>query len=558
MNEIKKIHLGRQAFTISIDAHKELRAYLDAIGQQVGPKGEEVIKEVELRMAELLAERGITGEKVVLPEDVAFLKEQLGEPSEFRDEDSEDSVDAAHEKDSQSGQKRLFRDTEHGMAAGVASGLAAYFGIDAVIVRLIFVVLTLVWGWGALLYLLLWLIVPEAKTSSERLQMRGLPVTVDSLKEIIDRADMPGVASRANKAVSGIVGSVGRVILIVIGTAFLIAAFALFLGTVVGGTYLLVHGSEAAGSIMFPIGSKEIIVTVSATIALTVIAALLAVVGVSLMRRKWSLPGWSLAILLALFFTAVAIGTALGLDAAPNVRKRYDTLEQTQTVTLSDFKSAELTGRATDFTYQKDDRYYVELHYFGTAQKLPVKAEVTNGVLALDTSEYSAKHTCNFLCLYSDERLRAVIHAPSLEAVTVKGSGSFANDGPLTQESMLLSIGRDIQLYLGETAAKTVDVTLNKSSDDFQLRLNGLGQAGPDSYLNLNAYGGIVHVDHFDELRLKTANGACEEYQPRIYARDVGSAPKIVVNNKRLQSSDELRHLRSPDARTAYNCLVLQ
>ncbi len=117
MNEVTKVHLGRQAFTISISARKELRFYLDAIEKQVEDK--EVVEEVELRMAELLTEHGIKGNKVVLPKDIDFLKEQLGNPKDFKeDSDGTDTKVAADDK-------QLYPDTDNAMIAGVASGLAA-------------------------------------------------------------------------------------------------------------------------------------------------------------------------------------------------------------------------------------------------------------------------------------------------------------------------------------------------------------------------------------------------------------------------------------------------
>src|SRR5438270_6786289 len=104
MNEVTKVHLGRQAFTISVAAHKELRAYLDAIAKQVNDA--DVVSEVELRMAELLSERGVSGDKVVLPADVTYIKEQLGSPDDFSDTDS--TADPAKTADKNT--KRLFRD----------------------------------------------------------------------------------------------------------------------------------------------------------------------------------------------------------------------------------------------------------------------------------------------------------------------------------------------------------------------------------------------------------------------------------------------------------------
>src|SRR6266404_410644 len=208
MNEVTKIHLGRQAFTISAAAHKALRSYLDAIEKQVGDK--DVVEEVELRMAELLTERGIKGEKVVLMKDIDFLKEHLGNPKDFK----EDGDEVASEEPST---KRLFRDTDNGMIAGVAGGLAKYFGVDVLLIRILFVIGTIAWGGGILLYIVLWLLVPEAKTSSERLQMAGKPVTVDSLKEVVERADVKGAAHRANNSIAGPINSFFGFVLKIVG-----------------------------------------------------------------------------------------------------------------------------------------------------------------------------------------------------------------------------------------------------------------------------------------------------------------------------------------------------
>src|ERR1700677_4123749 len=105
MNEVTKIHLGRQAFTISLDAHHELKSYLDAIKKQVEDK--DVLDEIELRMAELLIEHGLNANKVILPGDVSFLKKQLGNPKDFK-EDSDETDTLDHK---QPDAKRLFRDT---------------------------------------------------------------------------------------------------------------------------------------------------------------------------------------------------------------------------------------------------------------------------------------------------------------------------------------------------------------------------------------------------------------------------------------------------------------
>ena len=164
MNEITKIHLGRQAFTIAVDAHKELQEYLHAIKRHMG-NTDEAVEEVELRMAELLAERGVTGDKVVLSKDVEYLKQQLGKPGDFGEAEDKEAPEDTNAP------KRLYRDTDDALIAGVASGLGKYFGLDPIWFRLAFIALLFAGGSSILIYIILWLLVPEAKTKSDRLQM---------------------------------------------------------------------------------------------------------------------------------------------------------------------------------------------------------------------------------------------------------------------------------------------------------------------------------------------------------------------------------------------------
>lgn len=317
MNEITKIHLGRQAFTIAVDAHKALQEYLHAI-KRAG--GDDVIEEVELRMAELLIERGVQGDKVVLLQDVTYLKEQLGEPGAFGDDTERPAEDTATSK-------RLFRDTQNGMLAGVCAGIAKYLGTDPVLVRLAFVALVLLGASGILLYIVLWLIVPEAKSNGDRLQMQGKPVTVDTLKEVVDRADVKGAAKRAGQTVGEAVGTVLKVLLGVIGVIMTISGIAMLMGLLTMGTYLLVHGVQVNNQFVFPVGTLETIVAICALMVGLLLAIFLAVSGLAMLKRRWPLPGWAIGSLVALFVVSASIGTALALDAVPAVSDRVERAE---------------------------------------------------------------------------------------------------------------------------------------------------------------------------------------------------------------------------------------
>lgn len=224
MNEIMKIHLGRQPFTIAVEAYKALRDYLDEIEEYAGSKSD-VLKEVEARMAELLTERGIGGDKVVLAEDIDFLKEQLGRPHDFMDEDNaQHDTEPTPAQDASQTPRRLFRDTDQAMVGGVAAGLAAYFGVDVVMFRLLFVILGLSGGSGLVVYFVLWMVMPEAQTRSEKLQMRGKAVTVDSLRQMVERADVPGAANRVRGTFAKYMDRHGKVAVLFVGAVLILLA----------------------------------------------------------------------------------------------------------------------------------------------------------------------------------------------------------------------------------------------------------------------------------------------------------------------------------------------
>lgn len=178
MKEITRIHLARIAYDIEIDAKRELERYTEALAKHTD---DEVMHDIESRMTELLAERGVVADGVVTHEDVVELRKQLGEPRDFVEEDE---AKTTPDKNQSWSEKRLYRDIDNAMLGGVSSGVAAYFALDPVIVRVIFVVLLLIThGVFILVYALLWFIVPPARTAGQKLQMQGQPITAASIRE---------------------------------------------------------------------------------------------------------------------------------------------------------------------------------------------------------------------------------------------------------------------------------------------------------------------------------------------------------------------------------------
>ena len=190
MNKILNINLGGYPFVIDDDAYKKLNKYLDTI-QKHFRKSEgcdEIVGDIEARIAELFNEHA-KGQRIISMRDVEGVIQIMGTPQEFGAEEHE--IDEERAKSSSTNSKfrtgkRLYRDTDDKVIGGVCSGLAAYFGVsDPLIFRLIFAVLFLS-GVGIMAYVLLWIIVPSAKTSADKLSMKGEPINVNNIAKQVE------------------------------------------------------------------------------------------------------------------------------------------------------------------------------------------------------------------------------------------------------------------------------------------------------------------------------------------------------------------------------------
>ena len=189
MNKTFNINLGGYAFTIDEDAFETANRYLHTLGSHfgAGEGAEEIMLDIETRMGELINRKKGT-RAIVNKLDVLEAIAVLGTPEELKDINFSDDIKSKRTSTSfqlKTG-KRLFRDTNDKIIGGVCSGLAAYFGIhDTVWVRIAFVLFTMLGGSGVLIYLILWAIIPPAKTVSDRLEMMGEPTNVNNIARMV-------------------------------------------------------------------------------------------------------------------------------------------------------------------------------------------------------------------------------------------------------------------------------------------------------------------------------------------------------------------------------------
>ena len=175
-------------FHIDEDAYYKLSRYLERIKAHFKHEygGEEIVAGIESRIAEMFQERKKSHQQVVNLSDVQEVIAQLGEPAEISGNESEsnnrrETTDYAEE----SAPKQLFRDPDNKYIGGVCSGLAAYFNIDPTWVRLLFVLLILAAGSTILAYIILWIVIPKAKSTADRLSMRGERINLSNIEKSI-------------------------------------------------------------------------------------------------------------------------------------------------------------------------------------------------------------------------------------------------------------------------------------------------------------------------------------------------------------------------------------
>jgi len=188
MKETYKINIGGMVFHIDNDAYETLDQYLKEIEKRLSSYAEkkEITEDIELRVAELLQQRGKNETVVVTLEDVKSIIELLGNPEDIAGEE-EDSAPLGETPPASGykGQRRLYRDPANAYLGGVSGGLGAYFDVDPLVFRILFVVLFFAWGASAFVYILLWIIVPKAVTATQRLEMKGKNVTISNIEKNI-------------------------------------------------------------------------------------------------------------------------------------------------------------------------------------------------------------------------------------------------------------------------------------------------------------------------------------------------------------------------------------
>lgn len=223
MKEVTRVHIAKTSYDIEVGAKKELERYIAKL--ELYAKDTDILEDIEIRITELLGERGVSRGGVIAAEDVAALRAQLGEPQDFAG-DEEMVVEPASEA-LESPRRRLYRDKENAILGGVLSGFAKYLGVSTLWPRLVFLILMVgSFGSAFIIYIVLWLAIPVARTAAEKLELEGKPVTLASIRE-------RGVLSE-QEVDSRVPQALKKVMLFGVGLISLLVAMGAIIGTLVG------------------------------------------------------------------------------------------------------------------------------------------------------------------------------------------------------------------------------------------------------------------------------------------------------------------------------------
>lgn len=298
MNEISRIHIAKVPYDIEIGAKKEIEKYVGDLEAYSDDK--ELLQDIEIRITELLEIRGVRSNGVITHDDIVAIREQLGEPREFMGE-SDASLSPEMEL-SGDATRKLYRNTDSAVFGGVLSGVASFFRINPLWIRLIFIILMFASaGAVVLVYVLLWIALPPARTAAEKLQMAGRPVTLGSIRELNE--DQSGLAEHYRRA-----EMVRRSGIIALGILSTLAAVGAVIATVGAGISLPLLKASILVDADWPLIAAFVLAMVSGLL----LASLFSIGAYAAFARKFT-KRLLVSVIGIVVAGIVAFGAAIGL-----------------------------------------------------------------------------------------------------------------------------------------------------------------------------------------------------------------------------------------------------
>ncbi len=430
MKKALQISIAQTLFTIEEDAYAKLDHYLAGIRAHFSSTEgrEEIIGDIESRIGEKLSE---SKKEIITLQEVENVMASIGRVEDF-DGDQNEKVTT---------DKKLFRDPDNKIIAGVCSGLGKYFGIDPLWVRIAFVVTGFMSGFGVLLYVILALTIPEAKNASQKLEMEGSPVTLETIRDNFKEqvADIKTRHGRTLKEVLALpfrllkklIDFIARAILpllrICIGGALSFISGALILGLTFIAPFILSMPAHQFAE--FPVreifGTPLMYATIlSVYVALVIPVVFIFLFAISLLRRKAAMKSALGFSLLGIWFVSlIASGIFLSQSVFAyrdyvKTSPDYETI--TQTVPLEGAITDLLISSGRQVVLVQGDTPSLVM----AGQRKDIEAtEITNsdGTLSIK----NIRESC-FLCSFETPKITLTL--PTLANISITEGSHLVSD----------------------------------------------------------------------------------------------------------------------------------
>ena len=456
MKKITNISLAGIAFSIEEDAYDVLKVYLAAIETHFAPldDGDEVLADIERGISEKLSAQLSTPNAAVSLQMIEKVIEEMGRVEDIIGADEESTGGGDSARDKSDAPRKFFRDTDNAILGGVAAGIANYFAIDPTIVRLAFVIAAFINGIGILAYLILWLIVPAAKTTTEKYQMRGESVTLSHIaKQIqenvevrVEKGRIQGIGAHISNILNAIFRFLGiivrlflKLLRVVFGVVLTVAgAFEIAALTVIATLLLFVVSPEVSDPITTTLmahitnSTTGMVFVASAFVAALVVPIVAVTAGVSLLTGKNRFTVRSVLVLGVTWIIAFSIAIATLLSMLPALSTIVQTTEQA-------YQNEERTWHVVDLSESPEDilvRGQVSVRLVQSDEpslRILASNETYKDVYVEQNGRsLSIERDVHFrLCFFCGVYAPYVveIHAPNVEEFEARGNGDVLLEG---------------------------------------------------------------------------------------------------------------------------------
>jgi len=377
MEKTISINLSGQNFQIEEDAYEKLSLYLESIKRHCGAGADsaEVTADIENSMAEKLKASLTPYKEVITKTEINSLIKIMGTVEDFDREvgggEEKNKIDDNNDNTDGTGdriKRKLYRDSDNAVIAGVAAGLGAYFDIDPVLFRIIFCALVFAGGSAFLIYILLWIVMPEAKTAHQKLEMQGQAPTLAAFKNLAKtgnkikegwkkrwekRSALGKIISLPLLIVNGIFLTLKKIwdalwpiIKFCFGLFIILIFLLILIGAGIGSLYLLLQAQSNYSFRYIPVHELSLAIPfvwliLTGFLSLALPALLVIIGGLTIIQKKKLVSLQAAVIIFSLWIIAGIAFSALGLRYIPELKEKIDNYpvlqKTTKTISFENF-----------------------------------------------------------------------------------------------------------------------------------------------------------------------------------------------------------------------------